>query len=82
MKTGMLETVLIEEAGPQDTGDGEPSEEYIAQFLKAVDLYQEKDHRCFQYGSTNHLIYECLKDSDSTADVPLNSKEETAMKGA
>ena len=29
----------IEEAGPQDTSDGKPSEEYMAQFAKAVDLY-------------------------------------------
>ena len=37
----------VEEAGPQDTGDSEPSEEYMGQFMKAVDLYQQKEHRCF-----------------------------------
>ena len=36
-----------EEAGPQDTSAGEPNEEYMAQFAKAIDLYQQKEHRCF-----------------------------------
>ena len=37
----------IEQAGPQDIGASEPSQEYMDRFAKAVDLYQQKDHRCF-----------------------------------
>ena len=37
--------------------------------------------RCFQCGSADHLIHNCLKDSDGATCVPLNSKEGTAMKG-
>ena len=32
----------MEEVGPQDISDGEPSEECMAQFIKAVDLYQQR----------------------------------------
>ena len=41
----------IEEAGFQDTGDSQPGKECMAQFAKAGDLYQQKEHRC--------LIWEC-----------------------
>ena len=71
----------IKEAGPQDTSDGKPSKEYMAQFAKAVDLYQQKEHRCFWCGSANHLICNCPKDPDGAAGVPLNSKEGMAKKG-
>ena len=70
------------EAAPQNTGDGEPSEENMAQFAKAIHLYQKKEHRCFQCWSANHLIHDCPKDLDHTAGVTLNSKEGMATKGA
>ena len=34
------------EPGSQDTDASEPSEEYMDQFAKAVNLHQQKEHRC------------------------------------
>ena len=70
------------ETGSQESIAGEASEEYMVQFTKAVNLYQQKEHRCFWCGTTNHLMHDCPKDSDGTADVPLNSKEGMVKKEA
>ena len=72
----------VEEAGSQDTGDGKPSEEYMAWFAKAVNLYQQKECMCFWCGSADHLICDCPKDSDGTTGFPLNSKEGMSEKAA
>ena len=71
----------IERAGPQDTSDSKPGEEHMAWFAKVVDLYEQKECRCFQCGSANHLIHKCVKDSDGTTGVPLNYKEGMTMMG-
>ena len=49
---------------------------------KAVNLYQEKENRCFWCGSTDHPIHGCQTGLDSATEVSLNSKEGTAKKGA
>ena len=56
--------------------------EYIGHFVKVVRLYQKKTRKCFECGSTEHLVWDCPKDASRSAwKVYLKTKEETAEKG-
>ena len=55
---------------------------YIVQFTNAVELYQKKICNCFECGSPDHLVKDCLKDLGKTArKVGLSLKEGMAKKG-
>ena len=55
--------------------------ENIADFAKAVELYQKENKNCFRCGSPDHFIQDCLKDvSRPTQKVYLNMKEGMAKK--
>ena len=63
-------------------GETGQSIEYIVHFTKGVELYQKKNRNCFGYGSPEHLVQGCLKDTSRSAQkVCLNMKEGMAKKG-
>ena len=54
----------------------------IVHFATVVKLYQRKSQNCFGFGSSDHLMRDCLKDLNKTAQkVSLNVKEGMTKKG-
>ena len=80
---GETEPLADKEAEASGRAEGtDQSIEYIVCFTKVVEHYQQQTRSCFRCGSPNHLIWDCPKHINKSAQkVDLNTKEGMAKKG-